>query len=104
MVRNSDDSTALLPVQVLIALPDEWREMLCPVLESECDKGKADGLRESVRGRVPTITLISASTWQGAHDRWFDYRDHPPLHEYCSIPVSTEELLSHLEKILKAAA
>jgi len=130
--------TASLPVKVLIALADEWREMLQQVLEQagfsvlladsknealsiiqmqspsavvmisdwalESDKGKADGLMESVKGKIPTVSLISQRTWQDARYRWFDYLYHPPLHEYCSVPVGREELIVRLEKALKATA
>jgi DNA-binding response OmpR family regulator len=127
-----------LQVKVLIALADEWREMLQQVLEQagfsvlladskaealsiiqtqspsavviisdwalESGEGKADGLMESVRGKTPTVSLISQRTWQDARDRWFDYLYRPPLHEYCSVPVGREEIISRLEKTLKAAA
>ncbi|HNT77838.1 MAG TPA: hypothetical protein PKH77_22725 [Anaerolineae bacterium] len=69
----------------------------------ESDKGKADGLMESVKERIPTVSLISQRTWQDARDRWFDYLYHPPLHEYCSVPVAGEQLIVRLEKTLKAA-
>jgi DNA-binding NtrC family response regulator len=129
---------ASLPVKVLVALADEWREILQQVLEQagffvlladskdealsiiqmqspsavvmisdwalESDEGKADGLMESLKGKVPTVSLISQRTWQDARDRWFNYLFHPPLHEYCSVPVGREELIVRLEKTLKAAA
>jgi len=59
---------------------------------------------ESVKGMVPTVSLISQRTWQEARDRWFDYLYHAPLHEYCSVPVDGEEVIGRLERILEAAA
>jgi DNA-binding response OmpR family regulator len=67
-------------------------------------KEKADGLMESVRGKTPTVSLISRRTRQDARDRWLDYLYRPPLHEYCSVPVGREELINRLEKALQAAA
>jgi DNA-binding NtrC family response regulator len=129
---------ASFPIKVLVALADEWREMLKQVLEQagfsvlladskhealsiiqmqspgavvmisdwalESAEGKADGLMESLREKVPTVSLISQRTWHNAHDRWFDYLYHPPLHEYCSLPTDREELIERLKKTLKAAA
>ena len=70
----------------------------------ESHKGNADGLMEFVNGKIPTVSLISKETWQNARDRWFDYLYHPPLHEYCSIPVDRQAIIFRLEYTLKAAA
>jgi DNA-binding NtrC family response regulator len=70
----------------------------------ESAEGTADGLMESLKGEVPTVSLISQRTWQRARDRWFDYLYHPPLHEYCSVPVDREEIIVRLEETLEAAA
>ncbi len=70
----------------------------------ESGRGKADGLMEFLKGKVPTVSLISQRTWQDARDRWFAYLYHPPLHEYCSVPVDQEELIGRLEETIRAAA
>jgi DNA-binding NtrC family response regulator len=123
---------------ILIAVPDDWREMLGQFLEREgfsveltssreealsiiqtqtpsaivmrsdlamaSDDGKTDGLMKAVMGKIPTVCLITPNTWLHARYRWFDELYHPPLHEYCSVPVAIEQLTVRLRKTIEAAS
>jgi DNA-binding response OmpR family regulator len=68
----------------------------------ESSRGAADGLMEVVRGKIPTVSLISGVTWEKARKRWFDYLYAPPLHEYISLPADVDEFVRRLNKVLKA--
>ena len=59
-------------------------------------------LIEHVKGEIPTVCLISSETWKDARESWFDELFHPPYHEYASIPVSMEQLISRLEYVITA--
>ena len=67
------------------------------------DDGKTDGLMKAVIGKIPTVSLITPTTWHQARNRWFDELYHPPLHEYCSLPAGIEQLLLRLRKTIEAA-
>ncbi len=58
-------------------------------------------LMEYVKGKTPTICLISQETWQNHRINWFDELFHPPTHEYISLPTDADELVIRLEKVLK---
>ena len=122
---------------ILVAVPDEWREVLAQFLKREgfsvllatsldeassiihsqslsavvmisdwaiaSDEGKTDGLMKIVKGKIPTVSLITPRTWRDARSRWFDELYHPPLHEYCSIPVDIEQLSRRLSKAIEEA-
>jgi DNA-binding response OmpR family regulator len=98
LADSKDEALSIIQMQnpSAVVMISDW------ALESS--KGKADGLMESVKGKVPSVSLISRRTWQDAQNRWFDYLYHPPLHEYCSVPVDAEELIGRLEGVLKAIA
>jgi DNA-binding NtrC family response regulator len=97
MADSKDEASSMIRMQCpsAVVMISDW------ALES--GKGNADGLMELVKGKVPTVSLISPRTWQDADARWFDYLYHPPLHEYCSVPVDRQEIINFLEKAPKAA-
>ena len=57
-------------------------------------------LMEYVKGKIPTVCLISQATWQNHRNTWFDELFHPPTHEYISWPTDSNELVIRLEKVL----
>ena len=63
------------------------------------EDGKTVGLIETVKAKTPTVTLIQR-THHGR--RCFDEVFHPPLHEYCTVPVAVEELLARLGQTIRA--
>lgn len=64
---------------------------------------ETDGLMSIVKGKIPTVSLITQTTWKEAHYRWFAELYHPPLHEYCSVPVAMEQLSLRLKGVIEAA-
>lgn len=95
LANSKDQALSIIQEQNLdaVIIISDW------ALES--DKGKADGLMESLKGKIPTVSLISQRTWQEARERWFEYLYHPPLHEYCSIPVDREVISYRLSYVLR---
>lgn len=59
------------------------------------------GLMAIAKDKVPTVCLITSQTWSQARERWFTELYHPPRHEYCSVPVSTDELLARLNQVMQ---
>ena len=58
------------------------------------------GLMSFVKGKIPTVCLISQETWQNHRDTWFEELFHPPLHEYVSIPGGMEEIIIRLKGVM----
>jgi CheY-like chemotaxis protein len=56
------------------------------------------GLMEAVKGKIPTVTLITESSRQQSGYRWFNEVFDPPLHEYCTTPFGLDELLSFMQR------
>ena len=56
-----------------------------------------------VREKIPTVFLITGETWKTDRYHRFEELYHPPLHEYCSLPVSKDELIIRLQKVIEAA-
>ena len=56
------------------------------------------------QGEDSTVSLITHTTYQDAHERWFDYLYLPPLHEYCHMPVAADEMITRLNKVLEVSA
>ena len=56
------------------------------------------GLMEAVKGKIPTVTLITESSRRQSGYRWFNEVFHPPLHEYCTTPFGLDELLSFMQQ------
>ena len=67
------------------------------------DDGKTDGLMKAAIGKIPTVSRITPTTWHQARNRWFGELYHPPLHEYCSVPVAMEQLSLCLRKVIESA-
>jgi DNA-binding NtrC family response regulator len=67
------------------------------------DDEETDGLMKALIGKIPTVCLITPTTWHQARNRWFDELYRPPLHEYCSVPVGIDQLILRLRKVLEAA-
>ena len=65
--------------------------------------GETIGLMEIARDKVPTVCLITSKTWSQAPERWLEELYHPPRHEYCSVPVGTDELLARLNQVMQKA-
>jgi DNA-binding NtrC family response regulator len=63
------------------------------------EDGKTVGLIEMVKGKTPTVTLIQ-KTYYGRC--CFDEVFHPSLHEYCTVPVAAEQLLTRLRQVIQA--
>lgn len=59
------------------------------------------GLMVIAKDKVPTVCLITSQTWSQARERWFTELYLPPRHEYCSVPVSTDELLARLNQVMQ---
>ena len=62
------------------------------------DDGKNIGLIEPIRGKIPTVTLI---TRQSFRDRGYSVYDAvyvPPLHQFCTVPFDLEELLLRMKR------
>ena len=60
------------------------------------------GLMAHVKGKIPTVCLISSETWNNAREVWFDELFYPPKHEYASMPASMEQLLPRLRSVIDA--
>ncbi len=56
------------------------------------------GLMEVVKGKVPTVTLITESSRQQSGYRWFAEVFQPPLHEYCTMPCDLDQLLAFMKR------
>ncbi len=64
------------------------------------NEGSQVGLLQLAKDRVPTVCLITENTWRNAREQWFEELYHPSLHEYCSIPVAADELLTRLNAVI----
>lgn len=62
------------------------------------DKDEMAGLMETVKGKIPTVTLITESSRQRSGYRWFDEVFQPPFHEYCTMPCDLDALLSFMQR------
>jgi len=58
------------------------------------------GLIKLLKGKTPTITVISPKTFRKLHNRFFDELYFPPMHEYVTTPFGVEELMLRLKKTL----
>jgi len=63
--------------------------------------GATIGLMEVAKDKIPTVCLITSKTWSQARERWLEELYHPPRHEYCSVPVGTDELLARLNQVMQ---
>lgn len=66
-------------------------------------KDETLGLMAIAKNKVPTVCLITRQTWSEARERWFEELFHPPYHEYCSVPVDSDELLARLNQVMQHA-
>lgn len=89
--------------ETLSAIQAEAFRAIVMISDWAMASGETDGLMSIVRGKIPTVSLITQTTWEEARDRWFEELYHPPLHEYCSVPVSMEQLLPRLKRVIEAA-
>lgn len=116
------------PEPILIAIPDEWQGELTALLTQrgfsvivattqqeaveiienqavrgvitvqswgmDSEDGKTTGLIQIIKGKIPSVTLIKKS----GNYRWFDEVFEPPMHEYCTVPVDLDGLLSFMRR------
>lgn len=59
----------------------------------------SDGIIKLVKGKIPTITIITDTSRQNSGYLYMDEVFFPPSHEYISAPLAIDELEARMQKI-----
>jgi hypothetical protein len=59
------------------------------------------GMMASVKGKIPTVCLISDDTYRNTEkNNWFEELFHPPRHEYTHLPGDMDQIANLLNSVI----